>query len=155
MYDENEIQKHMKAKKKIYDKKRYTINKENIAEQKKTYYTNNKENIAEQRKTYYTDNKENIAEQRKTYYTKHKEEKAQKYSLKRDQMTMAEAISAFKADIIWGPIYPCVSCHMAHFRSSVTKTDTNILKEKDKFYMSIEECVLENEENKFLVKNSL
>ena len=66
MYDEREIEIHVKSVKRLKEKRRCHVT---ISQKKKEYYKNNKEVRAE----YNKENKENISKQQAQYYNENKE----------------------------------------------------------------------------------
>jgi hypothetical protein len=42
-------------------------------------------------------------------------------------LSLVESLSAFRKDIVWGAIYPCISCHRTCFRNGVKLFKINIL----------------------------
>ena len=139
-------------------KQNHADNREHVLEKRKKHHADNRENILEKRKKYHADNRENILDKRKLYHADNKEnisnKKKQYYKKKRENMTMDESISAFKTEIIWGAIYPCISCHRTRFRNGVTKTDREKLERHTIFRSSINVDVF-NKKSKFRVKNAL
>ena len=66
-----------KEERKIYKKKYYLENKEQLSANHKIYNQENKEKIAAQRKIHYQENIEEIKERGKKYYEENKEKKAE------------------------------------------------------------------------------
>lgn len=59
--------------KKIYGKKYYEENKEQVLEKQKKYYEENKEKRKQQRKKYYEENKDKVKQQQQKYYEDNKD----------------------------------------------------------------------------------
>ena len=124
-------------------KEHYGLERENILENKKEHYARKRENILENKKEHYGNNSAYIIERKlKNYYEK-----------KRGNMTMDESISAFKANIFWGSIYPCISCHRTRFRNGVTKANMEKLKDKTISKEAINYGLI-NKESILWIKNS-
>ena len=95
------------------------------------YRVKNKESIKERKRSYRGKNKESIKERNRSFYVK-----------KRDNMTMNESIAAFRAEIAWGAIYPCLSCHRTCFSNGVTKANIERLKQHSIWQSAIDPSVL-------------
>ena len=81
------------------------------------------------------------------------QKKAAYYKRKRENMSMNDAISVFKADIVWGAIYPCVSCHRTCFRNSVVKANIEKLNDLKYFELAVNLPIIYNNA-KFYIKGS-
>ena len=66
---------------------------------------------------------------------------------------MDESISAFNKDIIWGAIYPCISCHRTRFRNGVTSTTREKLYQHTISKSAINSDLFNNK-SKFLVMDA-
>ena len=142
-------------KQQILEKKKadHLVNKEIISEKRKAHHLVNKEIISEKKKADYLVNKENISEKRKAHYLLNREIILENYTKKRENMTMDESMTTFKTNIIWGAIYPCISCHRTRFRNGVRKADMQKLNGKTISKSAINFDLLGNK-SKFLVKNA-
>jgi hypothetical protein len=95
-----------------------------------------------------------------------KEKKESYYVKKRDNMTLDEAITAFRAEIVWGALYACVSCHRNCFRNGVMKANIEKLKQHTIWQTAISPDVIKqssysetngvmpNKITNFFIKNS-
>ena len=61
------------VRREAYNKIYFKVNKNKIAEQRKSYYKKNKENIAEKKKAFYDENKDKISEAKKLYNKNNKD----------------------------------------------------------------------------------
>ena len=166
-YQKNKEQKKEKAKK-HYQKNREQIkekvkehcqkNKEQMKEKKKEHYQKNKEQIKVKKKDYCQKNKEQIKVKRKEHYQKNKEQikvKAKEhYQIKRKLLTMDQSIRLFRQDTIWGPIYPCISCHRFLFRSSVSIAKDDQLNKHSVFEKAVDPNIMKTN-TIFAVKGQL
>ena len=66
---------------------------------------------------------------------------------------MFEASLVFSASIVWGAIYPCISCHRTRFRNGVNKADILKLKQQEFFEKAVNLSLLSTS-SKFYIKSS-
>ena len=81
-----------KEERKIYKKKYYLENKEQLSANHKIYNQENKEKIAAQRKIHYQENIEEIKERGKKYYEENKEKKAEYQKIYRQENKEEKAL---------------------------------------------------------------
>jgi hypothetical protein len=117
-YTQEEIRMHTQTLATIRKSNFREKNKEKIKESNKAYREKNIETIKERKQVYRNNNKEKIKERNKSFYMK-----------KREKMTLDESIAAFRAEIVWGALYACVSCHRNCFRNGVVKANIEKLKQ--------------------------
>ena len=104
-------------------KAHYKQNKSSLTEKRKAHYNQNKPKIIEKRKADYIKDSESIKKKRKTHYDENAAEIKEKYiskvKEKRKNLSMFESLSTFKKEIVWGAVYPCISCHRTCFINGV------------------------------------
>ena len=106
------------------------------------HHADNREEILQNKKQHHADNRKEILRNKKKHYRKNK-----------DKLTMDESICAFNANIIWGAIYPCISCHRTRFRNGVMKADSNNVGKYEISKSAINYDLMGNK-SKFYAKNS-
>jgi hypothetical protein len=128
LYNENDINPekanrsntyYQKNKEKILLKRKFHYDKERISDKNKGYYDQNKQNISKRRKCHYEKNKDTIRVVRKEHYDANRKIKLQKIQEKKKNMSLDDCLHVFRREIVWGSIYPCISCHRACFRNGV------------------------------------
>jgi hypothetical protein len=128
----------------------YDKNKDKILRKRKGCYDENKEKFLRRNKDFYNENKEVIRETKKKRYT---ETKLEKVKEKRKNLSMDDCLKLFRKEIVWGSIYPCISCHRACFRNGVVMfklSNFENIEEIGKFL----NLKLVNSDSQFVVKNS-
>ena len=159
-YTQEEIRMHTQTLATIHKSNFKEKNKKKIKESSKTYWEKNKETIKERTKVYRNNNKETIKERNKVYRKNNKEKIKERnksfYMKKRENMTLDESIAAFRAEIVWGALYACVSCHRNCFRNGVVKANIEKLKKHTIWSTAINPSVIKQStynENTGLVPN--
>ena len=129
-YNENDIELKSPNKWNVYyqrnkekillkSKSKYDQNKENVLENKKRHYDQNQEKILDKKKCHYDQNKKCIKLIRKEHHDKNRKIILKKIQEKRENMSLDDCLAVFQREIVWGSIYPCMSCHRACFRNGV------------------------------------
>ena len=52
---------------------------------------------------------------------------------KRKNLSIQDSVKVFRREIMWGPIYPCISCHRTLFRRGVSIAEIEELKKYQGF----------------------
>ena len=117
LYTNEELERPSKAKT-FYEK-----HKEKIKEKRKAHYNQNKLKIIEKKKADYSKDPKSIKKKRKAHYDENAAEIKEKYiskvKEKRKNLSMLDSLSTFRKEIVWGAVYPCISCHRTCFRNGV------------------------------------
>jgi hypothetical protein len=72
---------------------------------------------------------------------------------KRENMSFDDCLYVFRREIVWGSIYPCISCHRACFRNGVNMFKISEVENIGKFYEFVDMKFV-HEESHFFVKGS-
>ena len=144
-YQEEELIMHTLALTKTKHSNYREKHNEKIKEKKREYREKNNEKIRESGEQYRDKNPEKTRESKEQYREKNKEkikDKNKSYYKTRDNMTLDESITAFKAEIIWGAIYACISCHRTCFRNGVKKANIEKLSQHSVWQTAINPSVI-------------
>ena len=164
LYTNEELQPPNKQAK--YDEKNkeakrnyYENNKENNKDTKRKkcaeYKKEHREEVNEKQSKYNKEHREEVNEKQRKYDKEHREEINEKrkniYHKKRKNLTLDQSLKLFRSEIVWGPIYPCISCHRCLFRNSVTKFNSQKYAEHSIVEKAIQEETLQAK-SKFFVQ---
>jgi hypothetical protein len=155
-YTEEELRKPSKSKV-FYDK-----HKKKILDKKKKYSKENTAKIKDYKRTYYKQNKSEVREKDNAYKKRNKiklsgKKQAEyicKLKQKRANLSLFESLSMFRKEIVWGAIYPCISCHRTCFRNGVKVVKSEVLNKFSIFQEAVQASLVEKHST-FTTKGSL